>query len=451
MTDQEWAKLTPEQKRQYKLDKFLSTEGIKFVNAEAEKAYKIRAKRFADVLNVLEPDQVPVNLPLGSLPLSIYGIDVSDPAYNPAMATEAYDKFNKEYGAELEVYAMPMSMGSFRPLEVLEYKTYVWPGYGLPRGGWFLQFVEGEYMLANEYDALIRDPSDFWLRTYLSRVFGALTPLKQIRPLTDVYEIPGAQSFATSLGMPGVVEALQKMVEAGQEVRKSFSAMRLNSGAAAAHGFANDMGFMGTMARAPFDVLGDTMCGTRGIMMDMYRQPDKLLKALDIIADLMIDSVLSSAGIKDLSGVTYPLHKGADGWLSQKQFETFYFPSLKKVMDAFIKEGLIQNLFAEGAYNTRLESFKEFPKGSVSWLFDLTDMALAKKVLGNRHCIKGNVPASLLIAGEPAEVKEYCRKLIEVCGNGGGFVLASGSNPDNPKLENVRSMMAAIREYGVYH
>jgi hypothetical protein len=34
--------------------------------------------------------------------------------------------------------------------------------------------------------------------------------------------------------------------------------------------------------------------------------------------------------------------------MSQKQFETFYFPTLKKVIDALINEGLICILFAEG-------------------------------------------------------------------------------------------------------
>jgi len=33
-------------------------------------------------------------------------------------------------------------------------------------------------------------------------------------------------------------------------------------------------------AKAPFDVLGDTLRGTTGIMKDMFRCPDKLLKAM---------------------------------------------------------------------------------------------------------------------------------------------------------------------------
>ena len=119
-------------------------------------------------------------------------------------------------------------------------------------------------------------------------------------------------------------------------------------------------------------------------------------------------------------------------------------------MNAFIQEGLIQRLFAEGSYDTRLEYVNEFPKGTVTWYFDRTDMAKAKEILGDSCCIQGNVPISLMITGEPEEVKECCRKLIETCGKGGGYILASGSVRSDVKLENIRAMLAAAKEYGVY-
>jgi uroporphyrinogen-III decarboxylase len=130
--------------------------------------------------------------------------------------------------------------------------------------------------------------------------------------------------------------------------------------------------------------------------------------------------------------VLFPLHNGADGWMSPKQYEIFYWPSLKKVMDALIDEGLICMMFAEGSYNTRLEIVSDFPKGTVAWWFDQTDMAKTKKVLGNKCCILGNVPSSLIVTSDYADVKECCRKLIETCGKGGGYVLGAGCIADDP-------------------
>ena len=77
-------------------------------------------------------------------------------------------------------------------------------------------------------------------------------------------------------------------------------------------------------------------------------------------------------------------------------------------------------------------------------------MARAKKVLGGRCCITGNVPASLISTGTAQEVKEYCRNLIDTCAPGGGYVLSAGSSVTNAPPENLRAMMAAAKEYGVY-
>ena len=119
-------------------------------------------------------------------------------------------------------------------------------------------------------------------------------------------------------------------------------------------------------------------------------------------------------------------------------------------MNALIQEGLIQRLFAEGGFNTRLESVNEFPRGAVLWHFDQTDMFRAKKILGDNCCIQGNVPSAMTITGTPTAVKEYCRKLIEGCGKGGGFILSSGAVGNNGKLENLRAMLEAVKDYGVY-
>ena len=55
-----------------------------------------------------------------------------------------------------------------------------------------------------------------------------------------------------------------------------------------------------------------------------------------------------------------------------------------------------------------------------------------------------------MVTGTPADVTESCRKLIETCGEGGGYIMAAGCVADNPKLENLQAMMAAVKKYGVY-
>ena len=119
-------------------------------------------------------------------------------------------------------------------------------------------------------------------------------------------------------------------------------------------------------------------------------------------------------------------------------------------MDALAKEGIRSELFAEGTCDSRLESVNEFPKGTVGWHFDKTDMAKAKRILGETCCISGNVPSSLMVTGGPKEVKDYCRKLIEICAPGGGFILTGGASVSQGNPDNLHAMMEAAKEYGRY-
>jgi uroporphyrinogen-III decarboxylase len=442
---EDWAQLTPEQKRQRRLGFLTSTQGMSFASPGAEEAYKVSNQRFVDAYNLKEPDRVPVVLPVGNLPLTMAGLNRRATMYDHEKAIEATIQFNEKYGEELEYFAMP-DIAAGGALDILDYKVYAWPGHGIPENAGEWQYIEGEYMMADEYDDLIRDPSDFWLRTYLPRIFGVLGPLNTLLPLTNIIENINVWR-SMFLAKPEVQDMLRRLIDAGKEYQKAEQVIMKYGGDKMAWGFS---GVTRGFCKAPFDTLGDTLRGTSGIMMDMFRYPDKLLKALDVIADISIDSILKSPDLDRMTMVSYPLHKGADGWMSQEQFDTFYWPSLRKVMDAFIQEGLLQSLFAEGSFNTRLESINVFPKGALHWYFDRTDMAAAKKLLGDGCCIQGNVPSSMIVTGSPQEVKEYCRNLIDVCGKGGGFILSCGTITENPKLENLRAMMEAVREYGVY-
>ncbi len=439
-----YAQLTPAQKREYRINRFLNPTSFKFVSPEAAKAYKVRAQRIVDVFNVKEPDRVPVSLPLGNLPFILHGVSMHDVMYDIGKGIDACQAFNEKYSEELEYFAVPFAAPA-KAFEILDYKLYAWPGHGLSLDAPQYQFVEGEYMTVEEYDDLIRDPSDFWLRTYLPRIFGSFESFRMLAPLPDILEIPTGQLMP--LALPQVQDTLQRLIDAGKEIQKrnEISAKRMSFGPA--NGFPSTMGLLNV---APFDAIGDTLRGTRGIMMDMFRHPNKLLKAIDVMTDLIIHSILHNPMFSRSLTVIFPLHKGADGWMSQKQFETFYWPSLKKVMDALIQEGIICLMFAEGGYTTRLETVTDFPKGSVVWWFDQTDMLKAKKILGSKFCIQGNVPSSLIVTGSAADVKQCCRKLIEGCAKGGGYILAAGCVADNPKLENLQAMLAAVREYGVY-
>jgi len=82
--------------------------------------------------------------------------------------------------------------------------------------------------------------------------------------------------------------------------------------------------------------------------------------------------------------------------------------------------------------------------------FDKTDIFRAKEILKDHTCIEGNVPASLLQVGTVEQVKDYCKKLIDVVGKGGGYILGPRSSTDEVKPENLKAMIEFTKEYGRY-
>ena len=194
---------------------------------------------------------------------------------------------------------------------------------------------------------------------------------------------------------------------------------------------------------------GDTMRGTKGIMLDMYRHPDKVVAACEAFVPLSIDMGARSPVTPFMF---MPLHKGAEGFMSNEQFEKFYWPSLRSVLLGLIDEGLVPLLFVEGGYTKRLDIIRDsgLPKGRTMWLFDQTDMKAAKEKMGDWACIGGNVPASLFATGTPADMENYCEQLIKDCAPGGGFFLAPGANIDHAKPDNIRAFLNSTKNDGVY-
>ena len=440
--EKKWADLTPAEKREKRYQLWLNAD-IKFVSPEAEKNYRARAQRFIDAYRVEKPDRVPVSLPVGNWPAYLAGTDVHTVMYDYNKLRDAWKKFYDNF--ETDTAVTPGMVLPAKVYELLDYKLYSWPGHGLPMNGTGIQFVEGEYMTEEEYDLLINDPSDFWMRFYIPRVFGAFQPWKFLSPFTSIIEAP-AFWFAPYT-RPDMQASTQRLLEIGRELSEWMKMIGEFNVWAQENGY--PAGRM-LLAKAPFDTIGDTLRGTKGIIKDMFRRPEKLLEAIDVVTEFTIKQTVEAANAMMGITVFFPLHKGADGFMSPKQFEKFYWPSLKKVVDALTKEGIRTELFAEGSYTTRLETVNEFAKGDIGWLFDKTDMVLAKKILGSTCCISGNVPSSLMVTGEPKDVKEYCRKLIDVCAPGGGFVLAGGAHVDKGNPENLRAMMEAAKEYGRY-
>lgn len=391
------------------------------------------------------PDRVPIMPFFSFFPAKYAGISFEEAMYDYGKLGMAARKTIIDF--QPDMYLNPYGTIALGPtFEALDYKQVRWPGHGVAPNLTY-QFVEDEYMKAEEYDAFLFDPTGFMIRTFFPRICGTLEPLKMLHPIPWAYYIRIVPGIAV-LGMPEVAGAIENLLKAGIEARKMVST---------ANSFVKEMETMGfpcqfgSAAYAPFDYIGDFLRGTRGIMLDMYRRPDKLLETLEKVLPIMIESGTFNAKRSGIPRVFMPLHKGSHSFMSPEQFKAFYWPTLRKLILALIDEGLTPCTFFEGDYTSRLEIIGDIPAGKAIYWFERTDIFKAKEVLGDRVCIKGNVPSSLLCTGTPGEVRDYCRKLIDVVGKGGGFIMDGDIGiADEAKIENVKTMVDFTREYGVY-
>jgi uroporphyrinogen-III decarboxylase len=187
-----------------------------------------------------------------------------------------------------------------------------------------------------------------------------------------------------------------------------------------------------------------------GTMMDMFRQPAKLEEMCEFILKKTLERPAPPPNEYGNTRMFMTNTRGDDTFLSMKQFKQFYWPTFKKLVLGLVKKGLTPCIFFEGNFTSRLEFLLEFPKGSILARFDTTDIFRAKDVLKDHICIEGNVPSSLLQVGTVQDVKDHCKKLIDVVGKGGGYILSPRSSTDEVKPENLKAMIEFTKEYGKY-
>lgn len=413
----------------------------------AEQLYAERDKRVMDAILMKIPDRVPVQVSPAYFPARYAGLTNEIAFYDYDAWLEANKKMLIDFEPDV-VQTTPFSPGKF--YEILDPKNIKWPGHGVPKDHSH-QSVELEIMKDDEYDVLLNDPTDFLWRIFMPRGYGELSAFSdfpQLGGLSRGFGFNTVPVLATALARPEIAEAIAKLQEAGRELGKWQTKMAAFNDELEKIGFPmyNRAG-----AGSPFDMLSDYIRGMRGSMMDLYRHPDKIHEFCERVTPGMIASGVETVKVTGNPRVFMALHRGADGFMSLKQFEEFYWPYLKRVIIGLIEGGCTPCIFFEGNYDQRIEYLFEIPKGKALAHFDSTDMFRAREILGDHLCFRGNVPASILQTGTTDDVKNCVKELIDKVGKDGGLMISARSSLDEVKPENLHAMIDFTKEYGVYN
>ena len=405
----------------------------------------LREQRFSDVIALKKPDKVPlVPLVLHYFPTRIKGISNRDAGYDHTVRMGALRDATLEFGWD---FAPPSGMFGHDGYEALATKQFRWPGGDLPDNEPF-QFVESEYVKADEVDAFLADPNGFTLSTILPRISGGLEGLGQV-PIPPLYWFSNMYNLQSVGGPLFASPPLRKALETMLALADAADAA--NAALGAYVGQMTGMGYPVTWAIATipaFDLVSDTLRSLRGSTLDMFRQPEKLLATIDLMQVPTVALAVQGAKMLGNPRVFIPMHRGAGGFMNDELFERFYWPTFVALIEALLSEGLVPMPLFEGDYTPRLKYLAQLPPGKVAAHFDRIDRKKFKEVCGDTMCFWGNVPSSLLVTGTPQQVKDDVKELVDIMGD--GLILDGvGGFPDEAKPENVLALREALDELGV--
>ncbi len=393
-----------------------------------QELYQERLKRYTTALRNGKPDRVPIRPFVAEFTARYCGFDCQQVTQNYDLAFEAAIRTARDFGWDAIVANMIYVWGAVP--QALGTRYYRIPGVGLDRNTGF-QYLEPDedeaFMGADEYDALIADPTGFLLNVWLPRTSR---------------RVKGTRQQATEAGNLA-------MLKGGLAVYKYFNAfpaqierMRREAGVVSA---------IAGILKAPLDIIADKLRGYVGLTMDLFEQPQKVLAACEALMPHLLHVALSGADPDKNVPVSIWMHRGCVPFVTPDQFTNFYWATLKPIIEAIWAAGHQTLFYAEGKWAYHWDAFLELPAGSIVYHCDRDDPIAARAKMGHKFAISGGIPNDLLSYGTPQQVREHVKKVLGGAARDGGYIMDAGAIVQNDAtVENMKALTEATLEYGVY-
>ena len=408
---------------------------------ETDNTMEKRDQRVADAIALKEPDRIPFTPKSSRAVVQAGGINMREATTDFRNMKDGVRKFLTRY--EMDMFIAP----AFYPIpamEALDTEFIRWAGKdGLDENS-IHQIVDKVYVEEEDYDMLIHDPSRFLLQRAWPMRHKKLRALSKVS-FDNVWELGHWASMA-AFADPEVQEAFAALAVAGQKaIEWQQQSAELCQVALETQ---TPLGPLAGMTTA-YDMFADNLRGFVNLPMDVLTMPEKVTEVLDIMQVKCLE-VCRGLGAAGMKYNFIPLHGGMDSFMSNENYEKFYWKYLREMIELNASLGMISHVFVEGPYMSRLEFLKEVPKGMVVYTFEDVDMAKAKKILGDTACIAGNIDSAELAFGSKENIIEQTKRLINDVAPGGGFMFDSSIPIDIYNEENMDAWYETVIKEGVY-
>ena len=390
--------------------------------------YQARLNRYVTALYNGKPDCVPIRILAEELAAKHAGFTNFDVAIDHKLQFEVNRKFAIDMGVDaIQTNSIVNWMGMQK---AIGWKGIRYPGIGLPETSctqWTEPATEDEaFLKAHEYDEFTEDPTAFLLNKWLPRFTDHLQP--QGQPVT----------FAHNMSLINGVLAYDQFFDSWKTAHGELIA-------------AGVVPAVGSVLKAPLDILGDKLRGYVNLCHDLVERRDKVIAACKALMPHLFEVVVANADPTGNIPSIIWMHRGCVPFISPCDFQEVYWTTLKPIIEELWSRGSQIVLYAEGDWSAHLEAFAELPDKSIIFHADKTDVFHAYKVFGHKFCISGGIPNELLAHGTPHEVRACTKKVIDGVAADGGYILdASALLMDDANLDNVRAMIDFTRKYGIY-
>ncbi|MDI3480402.1 MAG: hypothetical protein PWQ97_57 [Tepidanaerobacteraceae bacterium] len=374
-----------------------------------------RQQIFIDLFRGNVPSRIPVKNPLAFDAIVEYSnLNLAEVYWDMTRAEEAFDKVCQEFFSDVLPGSNTQRSPSF--YQLLGSKSFVMASNGV------MQHPNVEGMLPEDYDEFIASPYDCIIEKILPRLYTELDT-----------EDPNIKSLT-----------LAKAMRAYGDETETFGA--LSAKLRARYGYAS---IPGGQTEAPYDFLADCFRSFTGISKDIRRIPDKVVAACEAVMPLLIKKGRLPAP-SDFGMTLIPLHMAP--YMRLKDFEKFYWPTLKKQVEALTEMGINVLLFLENDWMRYLDYLYELPENTIL-RFEYGDPKIVKDKLGKKHIISGFYPISLLHEGTKEQCIDKAKELLDILAPGGKYWFdfdKSVLDLHGNIVENLKSVLQYVYENGRY-
>jgi hypothetical protein len=395
---------------------------------DMQQLYNERLNRYTTAMQNGKPDMVPIRPFVAEFTAKYAGYTCQDVSHDFNKAFDAARKCAADFDWDAVVGNMVYVWTGLT--QAIGLKYYASPGIEIDKdtGFQYIEPPEGEaFMAADEYDALIDDPTGFLYNVWLPRVCN------------DVVAPGQPSTYRNNLSfVKGAMGMLQYFMGFGTQAQQ----LREESGTVSA---------IAGILKAPLDIIADKLRGYLGLITDLVEQPKKVLAACEALAPHLCAVAMGSADPTSTVPIGHWMHRSGVPFVSPEQFDKFHWSTLKPMVQELWGAGHQTLFYAEGNWNRHLDAFAELPDGSIVYHVDQDDIFDVHRKIGHKFCLSGGIPNFLLAYGKPEQVREHVKKVIDEVAQDGGYILDASAIVQNAAtVENMQVMTDTARECGVY-